>query len=518
MASWEDTVGKALERAREESEAATANPVPLKARPSKEQKRHKTADDADADPDDADPDEDKSSQLRWWSHPEALERLQHVPEAFIETAEPRPYETDGADRLLPTPGFVTDFVNTMRGSEAPTLFLTWGALWTLSSVLSRDAWFRWYPEPLWPNLYVIYVAPPGLCKKSVPMSVGTKLLRDLWEYMPDAAEAYKKSFRFITNKATPDAVNLLLKPERKVFFPGDGHALKISRGSRITVAVSELATFLGKQQYNTGLVNTITDLYDCKDSDSHITVGRGQEPVKDVYVTFAGAITPMGLEKSIPEEAMGGGLMSRSVIVYQDIPTKVVPVPQAIAGYPVVQDLLPKLAWIATNAKGEYTLSTEALGAYETWYRAWKRKLSENFDAHREDESRKDVIMLKLAMLYRVQEYRPGREITLENFRSAQRLFEYTLARSPEATESLGASDYTRALQRVKNRITIHGGITRQELQRGMSKYVDSGLLTRVVDDLTIQGYIRITLNGVNYDRSQNSGREYYVLCEDADA
>lgn len=511
-ATWDSVVSRALDKVAQE--AAAAEPTRLAAAPKQDLPRkrgrgkaHKAEDSADDDSDSEDP-----QALSWWSKPEVDAALTVVPKAFLEPTGKKPYEQDGADRILPEPGFVTDFVNTMRGSEAPTLFLAWGALWTISTALSRQAWFRWYPKPLWPNLYVIFVAPPGLCKKSVSMDIGTTLLRDLWQHLPDAARAYEKSFRFITNKATPDAVNLMLKPERRMFFPGDGTTKTVHRGSRVTVAVSELATFLGKQQYNTGLVNTITDLYDCKDHDSHSTVSRGEEPVKDVYVTFAGAITPMGLEKSIPEEAMGGGLMSRAVLVYQDVPTKVIPIPYALPGYPVVKDLYEKLAWIATHARGEYHLDDEALEMYKAWYMDMKRELFEDFSSHREDEFRKDVILLKLSMLMRIQEYRPGHDITKKNFLDARALLEYTLARSPEATADVGVSEYVRAANRVKKRLAEKGSQTRQQLQQAMSRIVDAELLTRLVNDLTIQGYIQITLDGVCVDRSQGVGRELYEL------
>jgi hypothetical protein len=304
---------------------------------------------------------------------------------------------------------------------------------------------------------------------------------------------------------------MLLKPEQRIFLQ-NGQAKTVHRGSRVTVAVSELATFLGKQQYNTGLVNTLCDLYDCKDKDAHVTIGRGCEPVRDVYATLIAAITPAGLELSIPEEAVGGGLMSRAVTVYQNIPSKIVPIPEPLGGYPVVADLLPKIAWIAHTAKGEYHLSEGALAAYKEWYYGWKRKLFEDFGAHREDEFRRDIILLKLSMLMRVQEYRPGNEITLDNFNSARKLLDFTLARSPEATKNVGASDYIRAKNKVRERIAAVGSISRRVLQQNMSRTVDSETLGRVINDLAIQGFLEIKLDGRTLNETASVGREIYEL------
>lgn len=448
---------------------------------------------------------------------ENIRLLSEVPKPFIEPVE-KPYPIDAVDRMLPSPGFVTDFVNTGRGMESPTLFFFWNALWLISTVLRREAWLRWYPKPMWPNLYLLLVAPPALCRKSTSMDIATDLLHLLPYYMPTSLDAYKQTSRIVTGKATPEGIIGALEPQQKIFFDHNAEGssmITVERGSQIAISISEFAVFLGKQQYNAGMVNMLLDLFDCKDSDSELTRGRGDKPLKDIYCTLQGGITPDGLKSSIPEEAFGGGFMSRLVMAYQDIPTKIYPIPKVLEGYPSVDDLRVKIAWIAMNAKGEYYLTPEAEQYYSEWYHSWKASLFVR-GMDNKDEFRTDSLILRVAILLRAQEYRLGNDITLENIRVAHHLLEYTIATSKRATEDIGATKYSQYLHACKRAIQRRGSISRRELSQKMSpRGVSSMELTAIVEQLAVEGFCRITLNGAPTDRSSGSGKEIYEMLEE---
>lgn len=449
---------------------------------------------------------------------ELLAALAVPPKPFIEPPGPRPYLLDPVDDMLPRPGFVTDFVNTGRGMESPTLFFIWNALWLLSTILKREAWLKWYPGKLWPNLYCLIVAPPALCRKSSSMSIASKLLRNLPFYLPSTVESYKKDTRIITGKATPEGLLMSLAPEEKMFLGQSSTTtnpkiITVKKGSQIALSISEFAVFLGKQQYNTGLVTLLTDLFDCKDFDGEVTRGRGDKPLEDIYVTLFGAITPDGLRLSIPEEAFGGGFMSRMIIAYQSTPTKIYSMPKRLEGYPVAEDLYLKLAWIARNALGEYHLTPEAESYYDEWYREWKTSLFEN-GAERAEENRIDSLILRVALLMRAQEYREGREITVENIEHAKRLLEYTLATSRAATEDVGGTAYTAHMNAIKRVLQRRGTMTRRELSMFMSsRGAVAREISEIVDQLAVEGYLVIKMaNGAVLDRCSGLGTESYSI------
>lgn len=443
--------------------------------------------------------------------PEILRVVQKPPVAFVEPEGSKPYAQDPADRIVPqTPSFITDFVHLGRGTESPTIFMLWGALWTLSTALNRNAWIQWYPKKMWPNLYIVLVAPAGLCKKSTPIDFGRYLLEQSELYWPDNITGFKNSYRFITSKASPAGIYLMLKPERRIFLDG-GNIVTATRSSKVTFCISELATLLSRQQYMTGIIDDITNLYDCPMKESEITQSRGIEPLEEVYITLAGAITPTGLEESLPPEALKGGFISRTVIVYQDLPTKIYPRPIHLEGYPTPEEVAQRLAWIANNHKGEYYFTPEAEDAFSEWYVEWKSHIMAGDYAIREDEHRRDVTLRKLSMLLRVAEYRPGNEITVQNFRDAQNIMDFTLDLSARMMAGLGGNEFVKQLTRVRNYIEKKKTLTRRQLMNRYGSSIPSQQMTILVNQLLDQGFIVGELNGKPILRGSGSAKEIYT-------
>jgi hypothetical protein len=455
--------------------------------------------------------EPDSGAYRW--DEEKAEKLRITPEAFIEPS-PVDYLTDHTDEILPAPGFITDFINTSRGMEVPSLFMLWGALWALSSTLARHAWLQWYPDKMWPNIYCVLVALPGLCTKSTALGMARKLVERVPNELPSNIESFEKALPIITGKATGDGIMGSLAPEERVFMSvEDGKLHFVNRGSKALFNISELTTLINKQQYNLGLISVLTKLYDSEDEDSELTRARGHEHLKNIYVTFIGGTTPDHLKTSIPEEALGGGFMSRTVVVYQDIPTKIYPIPKQLPNYPTPDDLLPRLAWIAHNCKGEYVLTPEAFNVYSREYMNWKQRLIDNISAEIAGETRYAIILLKVAMLMRVQEYRLGNDITPQNVEGAIRILSYTLRNSKAVTDDIGLSDYTRYLNIFKRMIVRKTEVLRSWAQSRLSaKGCRAEQLDSIVHQLVTEDYISISLNGKRLEYSANSGKEIYSL------
>lgn len=460
----------------------------------------------------APPEEDMESTFLAKKAADSIQKLLgEPPVAFVEPEGQKPYQSDPTDRLVPEETFISDFVNMGRMTETPTIFLIWGALWTLSTALDRRAWLQWFPKPLWPNLYVLFVAPPGLCKKSMPIDFGVACLQIADTMRPDTIAGFERGYRFLTSKGSPEGLYMMLKPERRTFVDTQSNMLhQAERTSKVTIAVSELATFLGRQQYNTGLVNLITDLYDCKAQDAEVTRGRGIEPLKDIYVTMAGAITPTGLEQSIPEEALSGGLMSRVVTCYQDTPTKIYSRPTRLHGYPEPKEVAQKLAWIQANCVGEYVFTPEAEQAFEDWYRRWKADVISGKVMLREDENRKDTLIRKVAMLLRVAEYTPGNEITVWHFEAAKTILDYTLTRAAPLVGDLGVPDFGRKLKKIYEFFEKRKTATRRQCLNRFSRQIASPEMTVLLNQLVQEGKIRVTINGKEtYTATQNSAEVY---------
>jgi len=443
--------------------------------------------------------------------------LEGTPQAFIEP-ETVEYLLDRMDALLPEPGFITDYVNLARGMESPTLFLFWGAAWTISTILNRHAWLQWYPGKLWPNLYVLTVAPPALCRKSTALDIGKSMVEAVPDLLPSNIEAYEKTLTMITGKATSDGILSALTPEDKIFLLPETNGVKfVHKGSKAAFAISELTMLFNKQQYNINLVTTLTDLYDCKDRDSEITRARGKEPLESIYATLIGATTPSSLKTQMPEEALGGGFLSRLVIAYQALPTKVYSIPRAFPNYPTVNAVTQRLAWIAHNCKGEYTLAPEAFEIFDKMYIEWKNRMFDNMTNEMQGSTRYDVLLLKLAMILRVQEYRLGNEISARNITDAMTILDYTLTGSKIATEDIGMTAYSQFFNAARRIMERRGTVTRTKLQRAMSaRGCKVNEFDMIIAQLLSEDRITIMLDGKKYDYTTHNGREIYSLTASA--
>lgn len=438
-----------------------------------------------------------------------------VRNPYTDTSPPQvlPWREDtpseDGDALVPEGGFIRDFVYWTKGIESPTEFAIWAALWLLSSLIKRDAWFKWQTEfPLYPNLYVIFVAPPGILKKSTMISragflgyLAPMTVKDEWT-------ASKKILTVHRGKITPEGLHDLLIPEEDYWADhvngtGQPASTPIARGSQLSLQITELTTFLSKAKYNVGLVDKLTKLYDCESIDDEYTKTDKGSVLKDIYVTFLGATTPDGMRMSMPDEAFGGGFMSRTVVVYSEKITRFYPRPVQLPGAPTSDEMAKRLGWLAERVKGEYDLSPEADEAHRLWYRPFKMNLLKHSEQQMHLRSRLDTILLRMAMLCRAQRYEPGNIIELDDYLAAKKILFATLQDNGNVFDTVGATPFGEVAARLKRFMLRRDAPTWRDIQIGMSRYAKSDEVQDVLQTLYDAGYLAITLDG----KEQNTVR-----------
>lgn len=428
-----------------------------------------------------------------------------------------PWKKEPWDDLLPSPGFITDYVLATRGFESPTMFSFWVAVGIISTVIKREAWFRFYPEQLYPNFYIILVAPPRLNAKSTTVNLGSFITSHFHEYLP-AGLARFKEVNLIRGRATPEAIILSLKPESvKVDRPGGGGFDTINRYSQIAFSISELATFLGKQKYNVGLVETLTDLYDGNAEGGDLTIGRGFQRIENVYATLMGATTKGGLEASIPESAFGDGFMSRCIIVHKPKPSRLFPYPIPIKKN-AKELLCRRAAHLAKTVKGEYTLSPEADRLYRAWYPTFKMSLAdEQHEKRRAMMQRFDNHLLKLATILRIQRYKEGNIISKEDYIQAYRILKATYESAPAAIENVSQTPFMRHYNRIKSYIEGRESVTRRKLLTTMSSGgITAGEVSKIVFQLAQERPgVAIVRDGKTRSSPSSNGKEIYTWVEE---
>lgn len=422
------------------------------------------------------------------------------------------------EEILPRGGFIEDFVLATKGTETSTAFAVWTALMTVASALTRDAYLSLFPASWYPNLYVILVGPPGLVKKSTVLNLGGSLLRNFHTRIKDENLSWKKRILIHTNRVTPEGLQDLLKPDfpKKVELV-DGSQGICDRGSTLTLMISELSTFLGRQSYNVGMVSKLTDLYDCKEYDEDYTKKDGRQALRNIYMNFLAATTPSDLDTVIPEEAFGGGLMSRTIVVFEPHSVRMHPLPIKVKGGPSKEDLEERLAWISHNAFGPYSFTKEALAYYYKWYAGFKQSLTKKDSLRLLSFSRMDVLLMKLAILVRAQRYESGREVDLKDILKAEQLLNKTYHKNETAVENVGANERGKNFKRLREYIKRNDRVTRKKLLSVFSRYLSSDEMTSIVMQLQEVGELEIFLDGTLRSEPSRKGNEEYVFIGDSE-
>jgi hypothetical protein len=235
-----------------------------------------------------------------------------------------------------------------------------------------------------------------------------------------------------------------------------------------------LETFINKKKFTTGLIGTLTELYDC-DSDIVIhSIRGGTLALKDVFITMIGAITTMGMKESLPPEAYGEGFMSRVIVVFKEKTQRRFRKPVVFEGFPTVSELRGKLIYLMRYRLGQYTLTPEADEWLNIWYDRWRDYIDDDHNRNNEKmgENRFDVNLLRISMLIAMSRYENvDRTITQRDLQQANALLKATYHTSNEATSEAGINleggneHYSRVASYVKRKKATN----RKEVTQTMS-------------------------------------------------
>ncbi|MEG0454236.1 MAG: hypothetical protein RR559_02605, partial [Bacteroides sp.] len=221
----------------------------------------------------------------------------------------------------------------------------WVAISAIAAVLQRKVWLDW-GNIFYPNMYVVLVAPPGRARKGTAIAPMLKFLTRL--SIPLAAES-------ITREALIQA----MKEAESVVTLKNGSSLV---HASLTVVSPELTVFLGYN--NNTLLSDLTDWFDCRDTWQYRTKNSGTDDITGIFLNLLGATTPDLLRTTLPLDAIGGGLTSRMIFIYERDKGKVVPLPFLSADDKQLgEDLLHDLSNINT-LKGSFSATPAFLSYY----------------------------------------------------------------------------------------------------------------------------------------------------------
>jgi hypothetical protein len=235
-----------------------------------------------------------------------------------------------------------------QDSESPKPYFYWAGLAALSGVVRNRVYLDKFYYKLYPNLYVMLIGRSGI-RKGIPVALAKSLVAGI------------NCTRVISGRTSIQKV--ISELATAYTLPNGGGILQDSVGY---LSSSEFANFIIQDPQ---ALTILTDLYDGHYNPewTNFTKVSGAEKLKGVCLTLFGASNETHFKEAVPDNALGGGFIARTVIVHADKKGGVNPLtsrPRQTVG---LDDLLPHLQKVS-RVEGSFSWSDAGKARYDEWY------------------------------------------------------------------------------------------------------------------------------------------------------
>ena len=337
--------------------------------------------------------------------------------------------------------FIDKFTNYMEEiTDAPPIFHQFMAYAAVSSLLQRKMFFPFGHTNVYPNMYLVLIAPSSTFRKTTSLNVARDLV-----------------YTISPKSLLPNEFS----QEKLV------ENLALSNNGAGNLFYSEFKTLLGLMQrdYMQGAQAFLTDIYDGY-GYSRETEGKGLLTIKEPYLNLFAATTLDWLVKGLKKEHISSGFLARFlfVIANKKLKSMVIPKKRDNDKWKELLDMAGKIFNINT---GEVEMHPLAYTLYEDWYNSNEKRCENCGHDFPEVYSRLQFYVLKFSILNSALDF--SDIITENNMDNAIRVVNYCIDRVEQLiTKDFSFSDYERNKKMVFNIIekAKRGGVVRSDLIR----------------------------------------------------
>lgn len=324
-------------------------------------------------------------------------------------------------------------------TDAPPQFHRFVGYWALSTLLGRKVYMHLGDDWLFPNLWLVILAPSSFYRKSTALSIGSRMVNAVTPGL------------MLPSEWTQECLITLMSQQ--------------SHGAMVCYEFKSLLALLQKD-YNFGAQSLLTELYD---NPPEYSRKKGTTDVKEFkierpYLTILGASTLEWLINSVQSGDIAGGFLARFLFVSADQKDKILAIqPKADQAE---KERVKNALGTAIQVEGEMTYSPEARQYYEAWYHRFVKEADRAPEGVRAFFPRLTAYAHKLAMLEAILNgHHP--EITKDDCRRACLMADNFAAEIRKlGTESLGKSKFDAYRLKVQRAINRHPGIEHSRLLR----------------------------------------------------
>jgi hypothetical protein len=271
------------------------------------------------------------------------------------------------NKIAPAHTFIGQYMEAMSDVETSSSYDFWSAVWALGTCCGRGVYVPRPHAPVYMNWYIMLVAESGVTRKSTAV----RMARDIVSH-------YLSVDNLIEGKATPEYL-----------------FQHLTRHPHTAISVSELVTFLGRESYVIDLPALLTDLYDCPKEKRGGSISRGEQVIRDAFVTFISASTPSWLRTSVNPTVVEGGFTSRCLFVHDERPKQKIAWPsERMTNVTALQDSMARTVEAAREV-GHIEMLPSGMKRFQTWYK--QRDTSSVIPFVASFNSREDAHVLRMA-------------------------------------------------------------------------------------------------------------------------
>jgi hypothetical protein len=252
-----------------------------------------------------------------------------------------------AGRRLPS--WIESFIEYTEEIGVPRIFRKWSAIAAIAGALERKVFIKTARGVLYPNMYTILVAPPGV-GKTLALSHTEMFWRELRDHHVAPTSLTKASMMDALNDAA-----------RRVVTPGQPYM----EFNSLLALVGELGVFL--PSYENDFMNALTAIYDGYSYSERRRTGDKKMTINSPQLNILAATTPSYLSALLPEGAWDQGFISRTILVYCGQVTLQNPL-NAVESSPKLKNDLAHDFKIISELVGRLSFEEDAAAAITRWH------------------------------------------------------------------------------------------------------------------------------------------------------
>jgi hypothetical protein len=303
--------------------------------------------------------------------------------------------------IIPEDSIFVDWLKLLSLAETPVSYQVLTGLAAFGASLRRNVHVNQVNWKIFPNISILLVGPSGIGKDTA--------INEAEKFLKADVEIYKSSptgkrDKFVFHPGLPKVYGRTIE----AMFE---QMLNLGDPACCYIPAPEITSFLGQKDYQSGIINELTDILSTKDSHDVTTKadlksGNATRSIPHPTVCLFAGSTEEWLHKSMPDGSLEGGWWPRFVIACEEYGSKMVPLLGSLPKSEILEAKAAKLRfyerahaiiakYIGKNI--EIDILNEAKDFYNNWYRNRHSYFSKTVRPYAE-RSRDQVIRLAMLM------------------------------------------------------------------------------------------------------------------------